>query len=193
MDKPEDDVRVVESKILSADYKTLRKTRLEYRRRDGTWQEQIRESYDTGDGAAVLPIDRARGLVLLIRQFRWPVWQAGHHRKLIEVVAGQLDGDDPQTCAAKEAMEEAGVVVTGLELALNPFTLPGLATEQLHLFLADYDSTAPRSAGGGIAQEGEDIEVLEMTLDAALAMVATGEIRDAKAIMLLQAAKLRGL
>jgi nudix-type nucleoside diphosphatase (YffH/AdpP family) len=185
-------VRNVQSRILADDYKTLRKTQLDYRRNDGAWQTITRESYDTGDGAAVLPFDAARGMVLLIRQFRWPVWQRGHHSFLIEAVAGQLDGDTPEVCARKEALEEAGVAVTRLKLLLSPFTLPGLCTERLYLFLAAYDAAAPRARSGGLAHEGEDIEVLEMPLDEALAKVASGEILDAKAIMLLQAAKLRG-
>ena len=176
--------------VLSDNHYVLRNARFDYRRRNGEWQAQKRESYDIGNGAAVLPIDRARGLVLLIRQFRWPAFEAGRRELLIEAPAGKLDGDDPQTCVTREAMEEAGVRVTNLRRVTVCFSSPGAVTEQLSLFLADYDSAAPRGKGGGHEAEGEDIDVLEMGLDGAMAMIARGEIVDAKTIILLQAAKL---
>jgi nudix-type nucleoside diphosphatase (YffH/AdpP family) len=185
-------VKLRELKTLSDNHYTLRRAEFDFQRSDGTWQSQQRESYDIGDAAAVLPLDRARGKVLLIRQFRWPVFESGCRQLLVEVVAGKLDGDDPQTCIAREAMEEAGVAISNLRLVSHCFVSPGAVQERLSLFLADYDSGAPRAAGGGHAQEGEDIEVLEMPLDDALAMIATGEIIDIKTIALLQAAKLAG-
>jgi nudix-type nucleoside diphosphatase (YffH/AdpP family) len=184
-------VRLLDLKTLSDNHYVLRKARFEMLRRDGRWQEQLRESYDIGDGAAVLPVDAARGMVLLIRQFRWPVFEAGHPAPLIEAVAGKLDGDDPQTCVRKEAMEEAGVHIGALERVTHCFSSPGAVKERLSLFLAAYDSAAPRAKGGGHESEGEDIEVLEMSLDAALDLVARSEIIDAKTIILLQAAKLK--
>jgi nudix-type nucleoside diphosphatase (YffH/AdpP family) len=184
-------VRLRELTVLSDNHYVLRKARFDLQRRDGHWQEQMRESYDIGDGAAVLPVDAARGRVLLIRQFRWPAFEAGHRAPLIEAVAGKLDGDDPETCVVKEAMEEAGVRIAAPERVTQCFTSPGAVKERLSLFLAAYDSAAPRAEGGGLEAEGEDIEVLEMSLDAALALVAKGEIIDAKTILLLQAAKLR--
>ncbi|HEU0162027.1 MAG TPA: NUDIX domain-containing protein [Rhizomicrobium sp.] len=188
-----DRVRLRDTTILSDDYYTLRKTRFDFRRSDGRWQTQNRESYDIGDAAAVLPYDAARGLVLLIRQFRWPVFDWGLPELLVEAPAGKLDGDDPVTCARKEAMEEAGVAVSELRLVNHCFMSAGAVKERLSLFLADYDSTAPRAKGGGHAHEGEDIETLEMPLDDALAMIASGAIVDAKTIILLQAAKLDAL
>jgi len=188
-----DRVRLRDTTILSDDYYTLRKTRFDFRRSDGRWQTQSRESYDIGDAAAVLPYDAARGLVLLIRQFRWPVFDWGLPELLVEAPAGKLDGDDPVTCARKEAMEEAGVAVSELRLVNHCFMSAGAVKERLSLFLADYDSTAPRAKGGGHAHEGEDIETLEMPLDDALAMIASGAIVDAKTIILLQAAKLEAL
>lgn len=188
-----DRVRLRDTTILSDDYYTLRKTRFDFRRSDGRWQTQNRESYDIGDAAAVLPYDAARGLVLLIRQFRWPVFDWGLPELLVEAPAGKLDGDDPVTCARKEAMEEAGVAVSELRLVNHCFMSAGAVKERLSLFLAGYDSTAPRAKGGGHAHEGEDIETLEMPLDDALAMIASGAIVDAKTIILLQAAKLDAL
>ena len=185
-------IKLRELKTLSEDNYTLRRADFDFRRRDGHWQPQQRESYDIGDAAAVLPFDAPRGMVLLIRQFRWPVFEWGYRELLIEAIAGKLDGDTPQVCAAKEAMEEAGVQIAGLHLVSHCFISPGAVKERGWLFLADYDSTAPRQQGGGHESEGEDIEVLEMTLDKALAMIASGAIVDMKTIALLQAAKLRG-
>jgi nudix-type nucleoside diphosphatase (YffH/AdpP family) len=184
-------VKLHELKTLSDNHYILRRADFDWRRGDGAWQHNLRESYDMGDGAAVLPLDRARGKLLLIRQFRWPAFERGHRRLLVEAIAGKLDGDAPAACVAREAMEEAGIAITAPQLVTHCFTSPGAVTEKLSLFLAAYDSTAPRAKGGGHAEEGEDIEVLESTLDDAMAMIASGEIIDAKTIILLQAAKLR--
>jgi nudix-type nucleoside diphosphatase (YffH/AdpP family) len=185
-------VKLRELKTLSDNHYTLRRAEFEYQRSDGAWQQLNRESYDLGDAIAVLPVDRARDKVLLIRQFRWPVFEWGVKELLIEAVAGKLDGDTPEDCARREAMEEAGVTLSALELISHCFPSPGAVKERMTVFLADYDSTAPREKGGGHAHEGEDIEVLELSLDEAYAMIASGEIIDTKTILLLQAAKLRG-
>lgn len=186
-----DRVRLRELKTLSDNHYILRRADFDWRRSDGQWQRSYRESYDMGDGAAVLPVDRVRDRVLLIRQFRWPVFEHGHPTLMIEVVAGKLDGDTPQACVIREAMEEAGLAISKPQLVTHCFTSPGAVTEKLSLFLADYDSTQPRAAGGGHAHEGEDIEVFEISLDEAMAMIASGAIIDAKTILLVQAAKLR--
>jgi len=183
-------VRLHELKILSGDYYTLRKASFDFQRLDGRWQHQQRESYDIGDAAAVLPFDRASGLVILIRQFRWPVFEWGYRKLLVEVIAGKLDGDTPIDCVTREALEEAGVAVSKLRLVTHCFISPGAVKERASMFLADYDSTAPRAQGGGHEHEGEDIQVLEMKLDDALQMIERGEIVDMKTILLLQAAKL---
>jgi nudix-type nucleoside diphosphatase (YffH/AdpP family) len=193
MDKDKDiadRVRVEKLETLSDDHYVLRKAHFSWRRGDGRWQAATRESYDIGDAAAVLPVDPATGKAILIKQFRWPVYEWGYRRLLIEVVAGKLDGDTPEICVTREAMEEAGVAISRPRLLSHCFVSPGAVKERVSLFLADYDSTAPRGQGGGHHHEGEDIEVLELTLDAALALVASGEIVDLKTIMLLQAAKL---
>jgi nudix-type nucleoside diphosphatase (YffH/AdpP family) len=184
-------VRLHELNILSDDYYTLRRASFDFQRQGGVWQHQQRESYDIGDAAAVLPIDAARGLVLLIQQFRWPVFEWGYRQLLVEVIAGKLDGDAPQDCVIRESLEEAGVTITNPNLVSHCFVSPGAVKERVSLFLAAYDSTATRAPGGGHEAEGEDITVLELSLDDALAMVARGEIADMKTILLLQAAKLR--
>ena len=183
-------VRQRESWILSDNHYTLRKASFDFQRTDGNWQQQERESYDLGDAAAVLPVDASRGLVILIKQFRWPVFEWGYKKLLVEVIAGKLDGDTPLDCITREAMEEAGVAIANPRLVTHCFVSPGAVKERASMFLADYDSTAPRAQGGGHEHEGEDIEVLELPLDEALEMIASGEIVDMKTILLLQAAKL---
>jgi nudix-type nucleoside diphosphatase (YffH/AdpP family) len=183
-------VRLRELKILSDNHYTLRRASFDFQRNDGVWQHQARESYDIGHAAVVLPLDRVRDRVLLIRQFRWPVFEAGYRRLLIEAIAGKLDGDTPETCIVREAMEEAGAAIVNARLVSHCFVSPGAVMERASCFLADYDSTAPRQEGGGHEHEGEDIEVLEMTLDEAMSLIANGDIVDMKTIMLLQAAKL---
>lgn len=160
----------------------------DYRRNDGTWQGQSREVFDRKHAAAVLPIDPARGTVILVRQFRLPAFLAGHRKMLVEVIAGALDGDAPEACARREALEEAGVGVFDLRQVFHCFMSPGAITERMHLFVGHYNGRTAK--GGGLVDEGEDIEVLEMTLAEAVAMIARGEIIDAKTIMLLQWAQL---
>src|ERR1044071_9688290 len=183
-------VRLRELKIAAKNYYTLRIASFDFQRRDGVWQHQQRESYDIGDAAAVLPFDAARGLVILIKQFRWPVFEWGYRQLLTEVIAGKLDGDKPKDCITREAVEEAGITVSNLRLVTHCFVSPGAVKERVTLFLADYDSAAPRAKGGGHEHEGEDIEVLELKLEDALKMVESGEIVDMKTILLLQAAAL---
>jgi nudix-type nucleoside diphosphatase (YffH/AdpP family) len=185
-----DRVRLHELTTLSDDYYPLRRADFDWRRSDGQWQQMRRQSYELGDAISVLPFDRARDKVLLIRQFRWPVFESGHHQMLIEAIAGKLDGDDPDTCTRREALEEAGVTLGALHLVSYAFFSPGAVKERVSLFMADYDSSAPRATGGGVVAEGEDIETLEFALDEAMAMIKTGEIIDAKTIILLQWLKL---
>jgi nudix-type nucleoside diphosphatase (YffH/AdpP family) len=182
-------VKLHQLDVLSDNHYILRNAHFDFLRRDGSWQSLARESYDRGHGAAVLPLDAKRGMVLLVRQFRWPAFEAGYRRLVIEAPAGLLDGDDPETCVRKEAVEEAGVTLGKLTLLFHCFMSPGAVTERLSLFLGEYDSTAPRAKGGGLEAEGEDIELVELKLSEAMAMVTNGDIVDAKTIMLLQAAE----
>lgn len=171
---------------LSDNHYTLRKALYEFLRADGVWQQQMRESYDIGDGAGVLPVDRRTGLVVLVRQFRWPVFEHGYRDLMTEVIAGKLDGDTPEDCIRKEAIEEAGVHLQNPRRIFQCFMSPGAVKERLHLFVADYDSGKSRAHTSGNEYEGEDISVLEMPLKAAMEMVAKGKIVDAKTILLLQ-------
>ncbi|MBZ9935047.1 NUDIX domain-containing protein [Mesorhizobium sp. BR1-1-16] len=188
-----DRVRLVETVELSRNWGKLDRNVFDYQRSDGSWQRQTRETYDRGDGAGVLAYDPDRGTVLLIRQFRFPAWKRGHHEPLIEVCAGLLDADDPVTCIKKEAEEEMGVAIDEPELVMAAFMSPGSIVEKVHLFVARYRPGDRHGAGGGHVSEGEDIEVLELPFEEALAMSFDGRICDAKTIMLLQYAALKGL
>jgi nudix-type nucleoside diphosphatase (YffH/AdpP family) len=181
-----DRVRNPQLTVLSDHHYVLRRADYDFRRRDGRWQKQIRESYDIGDGAAVLPVDPARGTVILIRQFRWPLFERGERTLPVEAIAGKLDGDDPLTCVVKEAREEAGIAILDPRCVFRCFMSPGAVQEELSLFVARYDALAARAKGGGTAAEGEDIEILEIPASEALAMVEAGMIRDAKTVILLQ-------
>jgi len=189
----DDRIRIRSVEVLADDWAVLKKTTFDYHRRDGTWETQARQTYDRGDGAAVLPFDAERGTVLLVRQFRFPAYVNGHPAPLIEVCAGKLDDDDPETCVRKEAEEELGYRLREIRRVFHVFMSPGSVTERLALFLGRYSPGDRVSAGGGEASEGEDIEVLEMPLERALEMVGAGEIVDAKTIMLLQHVKLHDL
>jgi GDP-mannose pyrophosphatase NudK len=188
-----DGVKIVEEQLLSANWGRLTRYVIEVRRRDGTWQRQLREVYDRGNAATILLYDPRRGTVILTRQFRFPVAIEGDDPALIEACAGLLDGDDPETCARREAEEETGYRVGEVTHLFDSYMSPGSVKEKLSFFLGTYDERARVSDGGGLAHEGEDIEVLEMPLEAALEMVRTGEIADAKTIMLLQHVALSGV
>ncbi len=185
-----DRIRNRSEEVLSRNWAVLKKATFEYRRGDGRWERQVREVYDRGDGAAILPFDPTRGTVLLVRQFRYPAYAVGHAEPLIEACAGLLDLNDPETAIRKEAEEELGYRLREINLVYRAFMSPGSVTERLSFFTAEYSSADRISAGGGAEEEGEDIEVLEMTLDEALAAVADGRIVDAKTIMLLQHLKM---
>ena len=184
-----DRVRVKNVKILSDDYYLLKKTTFEYRRANGEWQEQTRETYDRGNCATVLPYNLAQRTVILVRQFRYPAYVNGYDDLLIEAAAGVLDGDAPEVRIRAEAEEEMGYRLGEITKIFEAFSSPGTVTEKQHFFIAEYDP-AMRVGGGGLAEEGEDIEVLELPIDSALAMISDGRIVDAKTIMLLQYAAL---
>jgi len=188
----EDRVRIRSEEVLSDDWAVLKKTVLDYRRRDGQWETQIRQTYDRGDGAVILPFDPQRSTVLLVRQFRFPAYVVGHREPLIEACAGLLDEDDPETCIKREAEEELGYRLTHVRRLYAPYMSPGSVTERLYCYAAPYTPDDRTADGGGLAEEGEDIEVVELPFAKALAMVGTGEIADAKTMLLLQWAALSG-
>ena len=187
-------IRILEERVLAHDWYLLRKTTFEHRRRDGRLQVVSRETYDRGNGVALLLFNAARGTVILTRQFRFPAWVNGcADGLLIEACAGLLDGNDPVAAMRREAIEETGYAVNAPRKVFEAYMSPGSITEKLHFFVAAYEDIDRRTSGGGEAHEGEDIEVLELPLARALAMIASGEIQDGKTIMLLQHAALAGL
>lgn len=195
-------VRVRDVDVLSCDWYVLRRTTFDYQHGDGHWSREQRETYDRGDGATVLLHNSERRTVLLTRQFRLPAYVNGHpDGMLIEAAAGLLDGDAPEEAIRREAAEETGHVIGAPEPVFTVYMSPGSVTERLHFYAAPYDpvtrvTTGPKVAtvtgGYGVAEEGEDIATVELPFDEALAMIRSGDIADAKTIMLLQWAALDG-
>ncbi|UJQ93662.1 NUDIX domain-containing protein [Mariluticola halotolerans] len=183
-------IRITRTETLSNAWLKITRSHFDYLRSDGTWQKTTREIHDHGNAAAILLIDPKRKTVILTRQFRMPIYLNGDSGFLIEVAAGLLDDDDPETCARREAEEETGYHPTNLRFAFRTYTSPGAVTECVHCFIAEYEADRRPSAGGGLESEGEDIEILELQFEEALAMISRGEIIDAKTIMLLQYAAL---
>ncbi|HEX7689374.1 MAG TPA: NUDIX domain-containing protein [Burkholderiaceae bacterium] len=187
-------VRILEQRVLADDWYVLRKTTFEITRRDGRAQVVSRETYDRGNGAVLLLFDPARGTVVLTRQFRFPAYVNGcADGLLVEACAGLLDGQAPEEAIRREVAEETGYAVRAPRKVFEAYMSPGSVTEKLHFFVAAIDAADRAGAGGGDESEGEDIEVLELPLAEALAMVGRGEIEDGKTIMLLQHAALVGL
>lgn len=179
-------VRVVESRVLSDDWYLLKKTVFEFRRADGSWQRQQRETYDRGNGATLLLYQPNSRRVVLTRQFRFPAFVNGHDGMMVEAPAGLLDQATPERRIRAEVEEETGYRVGEVRKVFEAFMSPGSVTEKLFFFVAEYDAASKVSAGGGIEAEGEDIEVLELPFEEALAMIRRGDIVDGKTIMLLQ-------
>ena len=185
-----DRIRVKDVRLLSDNHYVLKSTTFEYRRANGEWQTQHRETYDRGNGATLLPYNLARRTVVLVKQFRYPAYVNGYDDLMIEAAAGLLDNASPENRIRAEAEEETGYRLGAIKKVFEAFMSPGSVTEKLHFFVAEYESSMQVSSGGGNADEGEDIEVLELPIDLALAMIADGRIADAKTIMLLQYAAL---
>jgi nudix-type nucleoside diphosphatase (YffH/AdpP family) len=185
-----DRIRVKDVRLLSDNWYTLKATTFEWRRRDGTWQTQQRETYDRGNAAVILPYSLKRRTVVLIKQFRYPAFVNGYDDLMIEAAAGLLDDESPENRIRAEAEEETGYRLGDIRKIFEAFMSPGSVTEKLHFFVAEYEPEMKIGDGGGLQNEGEDIEVIEPTIDEALAMIANGRIVDGKTIMLLQYAAL---
>jgi len=187
-------VRNVKKELLSDNWYTLNKFTFEYQRIDGSWETQQREAYDRGNGAGILLYNKDKKTVVLTRQFRMPTYINGNDDgMMIEVCAGLLDGDNPEDCIRKETEEETGYKIDNVERVFETFMSPGSVTEILYLFIGAYEEKMKVSEGGGAEHETENIEVLEMPFSKAQAMMKSGEINDAKTIMLLQYAQNAGL
>ena len=187
-------VQIVQTEILSDNWYTLRKITFEIEKPDGTTETQSREAYDRGNGAVILLYNKSQNSVVLTRQFRLPTYINGNKTgMLIEACAGLLEQESPDECIKREAMEETGYNVSNVKKIFEAYMSPGSVTEILHFFVAEYSKTDLLHSGGGVKEEEEDIEVLELAFKDALSMIESGEIMDAKTIMLLQYAQIHGL
>ncbi len=185
-----DRIRIKDVRVLSDSYGTLKTTTLEWRRANGEWQTQHRETYDRGGAATILPYNLSRRTVVLVRQFRYAAYVAGYDDLMIEAAAGLLDDASAEERIRLEAEEEIGYRLREVRKIFEAFMTPGAVTEKMHFFIAAYEPEMRIGNGGGLASEGEDIEVLELSIDEALAMISDGRIVDAKTVMLLQYAAL---
>ncbi|MEL7451048.1 MAG: NUDIX domain-containing protein [Pseudomonadota bacterium] len=183
-------IRNASKEVLSDAWSVLTRHTFEWHHSNGEWQQQVRETYDRGDGVAILLYNAERRAVILTRQLRYPTVVNGWDEMMVEVPAGALEGGDPEITMAREVEEETGYRVHGLKRIFEAFMSPGAVTEAIYFFVGTYLPDDRVSEGGGLVEEGEDIEVLETGFDEAMAMIADGRIRDAKTIMLLQYAAL---
>ncbi len=187
-------VKLVDTKVLSNNWYTLKKITYEYLKKDGNWAIQSREAYDRGNGATILLYNTEQKTVILTRQFRMPTFINGNETgMMIEACAGLLDMDNPEDCIKRESEEETGYKITAVKKIYEAYMSPGSVTEILHFFIAAYTKLMKVGEGGGIEHEQEDIEVLEIGIDRAMEMIVTNEIKDAKTIMLLQHIRLNNI
>ncbi|MEO6231298.1 MAG: GDP-mannose pyrophosphatase NudK [Ferruginibacter sp.] len=187
-------VSILETAVLSNNWYTLKKVTYEIEKSNGEKSVQTREAYDRGNGAVILLYNKAKQSVILTRQFRLPTFINGNETgMLIEACAGLLDNDNPEDCIRRETEEETGYQLTDVRKVYEAYMSPGSVTEILYFFVGEYNKEMKITAGGGIEHEQEDIEVLEMSFAEALQKIETGEIKDAKTIMLLQYAKINSL
>lgn len=187
-------VTILETKILSNNWYTLKKITYQYQKAHGPVQTQTREAYDRGNGATILLYNKEQKTVILTRQFRLPTFINGNSTgMLIEACAGLLDKDNPEDCIRRETEEETGYKVGEVQKVFEAYMSPGSVTEILYFFIAEYSKSMKINEGGGVAHEEENIEVLEIPFGQAMNMVESGEIKDAKTIMLIQYLRLQNL
>ncbi len=184
----EPEIIIKSKETLSDDYYLLHKVTIDYKKEDGTAEEQVREVYDKGSGAAILLYNIEKRKVILTRQFRLPIYinEGEKNGMLIEVCAGLLDGLDPETCAKKEALEETGYKIDKVDFLFEAYMTPGAVMEKVSYFVAEYTEDMKLTEGGGLMEEQENIEVLELDFMEAYDMIAKGGIVDGKTIILLQ-------
>ena len=188
------DLQILQTDILSTNWHILKK--ISYRFTDEKGNEKIhtREVYDRGNGATILLYNKENKTVILTQQFRLPSYVNGNETgMLIEACAGLLDKDNAEDCIKRETEEETGYKIKDVRKIFEAYMSPGSVTEMLYFFVAEYTKAMKINNGGGIEEEQENIEVLEMSLKDALQKIQTGEIKDGKTIMLLQYAALNGL
>ncbi|AZA89669.1 GDP-mannose pyrophosphatase nudK [Chryseobacterium nakagawai] len=187
-------ITILKTDILSDNWYTLNKVTFTVRKKDGTTETQSREAYDRGNGAVILLYNKISHTIILTRQFRLPTYINGNASgMLIEACAGLLDNDNPEDCIKRETEEETGYKISKVEKVFEAYMSPGSVTEILHFFIAEYSNEMKINDGGGLEEEGENIEVLELSFDEAITMIDTGEIKDAKTMMLLQHLRIKGI
>lgn len=186
-----DNIKILDTKVLSDNWYVLKKITYEYSKKDGTKLTQSREAYDRGNGATILLYNKEQKTVILTRQFRLPTFVNGNETgMLIEACAGLLDKENAEVCIKRETEEETGYKITDVRKIFEAYMSPGSVTEILYFFIAEYSKEMKVSEGGGIDHEEENIEVLEFDIEKAMKMIESGEIKDGKTIMLLQHIKL---
>ena len=186
-----EEIKIVKEELLSDNWYSLKKYTYEILKDDGSTQQQTREVYDRGNGAAILLYNKEFKSVILTRQFRLPSFVNGNSNGLlIEACAGLLDQDNPEVAIKRETEEETGYRIQSVQKIFEAYMSPGSVTEILYFYIAEYTPSMKVHEGGGIEQEQEDIEVLEIEFDQAFSMIGSGEIRDAKTILLLQYMKI---
>jgi GDP-mannose pyrophosphatase NudK len=187
-------VKINEVSLLSDNWYKLNKVTFDIKQKNGHWQTQSRECYDRGNGAVILLYNAAQGTVVLTSQFRMPTYMNGNATgMLIEACAGLLDQDSPEECIRRETAEETGYLIGTPQKLFELYMSPGSVTEIVHFFIAEYSNESKSGNGGGIEEEQEDIDVLEIPFEQAMEMVRRGEIKDAKTIILLQHLRLNQL
>ncbi|MBW1297264.1 NUDIX domain-containing protein [Aquimarina litoralis] len=188
-------IQNLKTTVLSDKTFSLKEYTFDYQHtKDDAIEEHLREVYDHGDGASVLLYNRDKKTVVLTQQFRLPTFLNGSSSGMsIEVCAGSLDGDTPEECAKKEAEEETGFIIDKLEKAFEVYASPAVMTEIAHLFIAEYNDDQKVNNGGGLSEEQEYIDVLEIEFEKAFNMIALGEIKDARTVMLLQYLKIKDI
>lgn len=180
-------IKDIKTEVLCKNWHTLKKVTFDYLQPDGTYQAQSREAYDRGNGAVIMLYNREEKSVILTKQFRMPTYINGNKDgMMIEACAGLLDDDNPEDCIKRETEEETGYKINAVKKVYEAYMSPGSVTEILYFFVAEYSKEMKVTEGGGLAAEHEDIEVMEMSFAEALAKIGSGEIKDAKTIMLLQ-------
>jgi len=189
-----DSIKILKTEVVCKSWHTLRKVTYEYLQNDGRRQVQSREAYDRGNGAVILLYNKEQRSIILTEQFRMPTYINGNNTgMLIEACAGQLDNDNPEDCIKRETEEETGYKINEIKKVFEAYMSPGSVTEILYFFIAEYSKDMKVNEGGGVANEHENIEVLEMKFNDAMNMIETGEIKDAKTIMLLQYLRLKNI
>ncbi len=189
-----DKIKIKSVELLSDNWYILRKVTYDIQLEDGSQETQQREVYDRGNGATILLYNKAKKTIVLTRQFRLPSYMNGNESGLlIEACAGLLEEDNAEECIKRETEEETGYKISKVEKIFESYMSPGSVTEILHFFIAEYSEDMKISEGGGLEEEQEEIEVLELDFDDAYEMIKSGDIKDAKTIMLLQYAKINNI